>query len=321
MLQGHVFHSFTGKPWREGSLYQLSQFLGGMPPAIFLFLTGITMGFLMDSVEKKGHGAGERVYQALRRSSYLFVLAYAFRFQMWLFAWPASPWTDLFRVDILNAMGLGLSALSLTAFFSTAKRVRLCAVLGILIAAISPLVSQLDWSGAPNLLKNYLVPDSNYFSFFPWASYLAFGVAAGSLLRVSNDEAIERTMQWGALSGFALILGGQYFGGIPYSIYPKSEFWLDSPALVLIKLGAILLMLSTAYVWNAYVVRDQWSWIRTLGMASLPVYWIHTELVYGRWLWFWKEDLGPPQTALVAALVIALMLVVALGRQRWPRTA
>jgi hypothetical protein len=46
MLQGHVFHSSNGLA-RQGPA--LSQFLGGLAPAVFLFLTGVTMAFRMDS--------------------------------------------------------------------------------------------------------------------------------------------------------------------------------------------------------------------------------------------------------------------------------
>ena len=42
MLQGHTFHSFTRPDLRDKSPYTLSQFAGGLPPAIFLLLTGIT---------------------------------------------------------------------------------------------------------------------------------------------------------------------------------------------------------------------------------------------------------------------------------------
>ena len=34
MLQGHVFHSFLKPELRAGGAYLLSQFVGGMPPAI-----------------------------------------------------------------------------------------------------------------------------------------------------------------------------------------------------------------------------------------------------------------------------------------------
>ena len=54
MLQGHVFHSFIRSDLRQDSPYVLSQFVGGMTPAVFLFLTGVTLAFLMDSRGKAG---------------------------------------------------------------------------------------------------------------------------------------------------------------------------------------------------------------------------------------------------------------------------
>jgi uncharacterized membrane protein len=95
MLQGHVFDSFLRNDLRGGAAYIYSQFVGGMPPAIFLFLTGVTLAFLMDSTQRKGMAPLERVFTAFRRSGYLFALAFAFRLQMFLFGWPA-PWKDLF---------------------------------------------------------------------------------------------------------------------------------------------------------------------------------------------------------------------------------
>src|SRR5215471_14573846 len=127
MLQGHVFHSFLKPELRPGGPYLLSQFIGGMPPAIFLFLTGVTLAFLMDSSERKGLAPGQRVFTAFRRSGYLFLLAFAFRLQLWLFSQPA-PWTDLLKVDILNCMGLAIALLSIMALFRTAERVLHCAV-------------------------------------------------------------------------------------------------------------------------------------------------------------------------------------------------
>ena len=64
MLQGHVFHSFTSPALRDKGAYALSQFLGGIAPAIFLLLTGITLGFLMDGLERKGD-RGEFVFAPL----------------------------------------------------------------------------------------------------------------------------------------------------------------------------------------------------------------------------------------------------------------
>ena len=62
---------------------------------------------------------------------------------------------------------------------------------------------------------------------------------------------MNRVMQWGGLLGFGLVIGGQYFSNMPYSLYPKSEFWLDSPGLIVIKLGVVMLVIGFAYLWTA----------------------------------------------------------------------
>ena len=138
------------------------------------------------------------------------------------------------------------------------------------------------------------------------------------VLRLAPSSELKQTIQWGAWLGLALVVAAQYCSNLPYSLYPKSDFWIDSPGLVLIKLGIILMLLSFAYLWNTYMVTG-WSWVRQLGTTSLLVYWVHTELVYGRWLSFWKEGLSTPQTVLVAALVIAAMLGLSVARTRWPQ--
>lgn len=322
MLQGHVFHSFTRSDLRESGPYVLSQFVGGMPPALFLFLTGITLAFLMDSCQRKMMGAGASVAAAARRAGYLFTIALLFRFQMWLFGLPHSSARDLLKVDILNCMGLGILLMSVMAVFRTGQRVRYCAIAGVGIAAASPLVSMLDWSGVPALVRMYLAPDHNYFSFFPWGAFLAFGMSVGSLIRVIQREHLDRAMQWSALLGIGLIVGSWYAANLPYSLYPSVDFWLNSPAQVFIKLGVILLGLSFAFLWTEYGREHHrgWSWVRQFGVTSLLVYWVHTELVYGRWLWFFKERLSVAQTVVAAIAVILAMLLLSVARthrDRW----
>jgi uncharacterized membrane protein len=319
MLQGHAFHSFLRTDLRHEGPYILSQFVGGMPPAIFLFLTGVTLAFLMSSNERKGLGPVQKVWSAAQRAGYLFALAFAYRFQMWLFAWPNSPWTDLFKVDILNCMGLAILLMSVMSVFRARDRIRLSAILGAGIAAASPVVSQIDWSWFPLAVRAYLVPDYNYFGFFPWAAFLAFGISAGTVLRLLPHDSTDRAMQWTAILGGALILGGQYFANLPYTIYAKSDFWLNGPSLIFIKLGVILVILPLAYLWNEHLAGASWSWVRQFGTTSLLVYWVHIELVYGRWFYFWKESLDVAQTTAVAVALIVLMLLISTARTNWTR--
>lgn len=318
MLQGHTFHAFTKPELREQPAYVLSQFVGGMPPAVFLFLLGVTLAFRLDGAERKGLLPWQRVREGWKRAAYLLALAFLFRLQMWVFGWPHSPWTDLLRVDILNAMALAAAVLSLMALFRAADRMRLCAVLGVAIAVLSPVASAIDWSLTPALVKSYLAPDFASFGFFPWAAFLAFGLSIGSMLRRTPEEHMDRLMQWFAIGGGVLILGGRYFEGLPYSLYAQSQFWLDSPLLIFIKLGVLLWMMTFAYIWTRYATPGRWSWVRQLGVTSLLVYWVHVELVYGRWLWFWKERLEIGQVVAASVGVTLLMLALSiLKTHRW----
>jgi hypothetical protein len=312
MLQGHVFDSFLRSDLRGGGAFIYSQFIGGMPPAIFLFLTGVTLAFLMDSSERKGLDGGARFRTSLRRAGYLLAVAIAFRVQMLLFAWPAGTWTDLFKVDILNCMAFAIAVMSPMALFRTAERVRHCAVLGLAIAFAAPVVSQLDWSAVPPAVTAYLVPDARYFGFFPWASYLAFGISAGSLLRIIPEESTERAMQWAAILGGGLIGACAYCANLPFSIYANSDYWLNSPALPLTKVGVTLIVVALAYIWTRHA--EGWSWLRQLGTTSLLVYWVHIELIYGRWLGGWKGALTVGQTVAASAALILLMVLLSAAK-------
>ena len=154
------------------------------------------------------------------------------------------------------------------------------------------------------------MPDHRFFGFFPWGAYLAFGMSAGSIIRLVPEEATDRMMQWAALGGGALILTCAYFASGPFEFYAKSDYWLNSPAQILTKLGVLLLLLAFAFVWTRYGAKEGWSWVRQIGTTSLLVYWVHIELVYGRWLWFFKSNLNVGQTIAAAVVMILAMLAI-----------
>lgn len=320
MLQGHVFHSFLRNDLREGNAYVVSQFVGGMPPAVFLFLTGVTFAFLMHSLERKGAAPGRRWFESLKRAGYLFFLAFAFRFQLWAFSWGRSPASDVLRVDVLNCMGFALAMMAIMSLFRTAERVKFCAILGFVIAGASPLISQVQWGTTPWILKSYLAPDHLFFGFFPWAAFVAFGMSFGSLVRLLNeDEQQSQLMLWVGLSGLVLALGAYQFSNVGISVYSKSDFWLDNPLLVFIKVGIILIGVAFAYIWHRQPSAQGWSWTRQFGVTSLLIYWVHIELVYGRWLASWKESLTVEQTIFAACGVIILMLSLSLIKTNFDR--
>jgi len=311
MLQGHVFEAFAQGDQRQSGLFLASQFVGGMPPAVFLFLTGVTLAFLMESQERRELTWHQRLLGVLNRSRYLLVLAILFRLQLWVFAWPHSPWTDLLRVDILNCMAASILLVSPVALAGRRERIRYGLLGGLSIALAAPLISQCNLNAWP-LLRDYLVPSTQGFPLFPWSAFLWFGLSVGTALKLVGSRELGRFAQWCALGGLLLILGAQKLADLPFSLYPASDFWINSPWLILIKLGVVLVLLAAAYLWTS-VFSTRWSPVRQLGTSSLLVYWVHTELVYGRWLYGWRGQLSVPQIAVLALLVIAGMISLAYG--------
>jgi len=112
MLQGHVFHSFVRQDLRTDGPYVVSQLFGGIGPAIFLVLTGITLAFLMDKRERDGVAPRQRWLAALRPSRVSVHDRHALPAAAMALRRRPKPWTDLFKVDVLNLMGFAIALMS-----------------------------------------------------------------------------------------------------------------------------------------------------------------------------------------------------------------
>jgi uncharacterized membrane protein len=321
MIQCHAFDSFARLDVHSSGIYALSQFTGGMAGPLFLFMAGMTFAFQMESLERREPVRRRRWFASLRRAGYILGVAFLIRITNWVTSWPHTGWREIIRVDILNSMGLAMAAFSVTALLDGGPRLRVVLLAAIAIAAVSPFVANLNWTAAPPLLHEYLAPGfgRGHFPFFPCASYLGFGMTAGAAVRRTGMDRMDRLMQWSVLFGGALILGGQYVSNLPYAVYPKSNFWTDSPTLVLIRVGISLVLLSGSYMWTAYCVGPGWSWIECLGKSSLLVYWVHLMLVYGAVTGPIQRALPIPATALATVLVTAMMVALAALWQFWKR--
>ena len=312
MIECHTFNSFTRLDLRDGGPYILTQFIGGMAAPLFLFMAGMTMAFQMESLERRESLPLRRWLISLRRAGYILVIAFTFRFTNWLFSVPHASLQELTKVDILNCMGVGMAALAALAMVNTKDRARAAAAAALLIAAISPVMANLPWGGTPALLQEYLVPGQarGHFPFFPWVAFIAFGLATGTIVKSTGIDRFDRLMQWSVLAGGIMIFAGQYFSNLPYSFYPHSNFWTDSPALIVIRVGICLLIMAGSYLWTEYCAGGAWSWMQALGKNSLMVYWVHVMLVYGALVRPLKRTMDIPQAALATAIVTGMMVAL-----------
>ena len=104
--------------------------------------------------------------------------------------------------------------------------------------------------------------------------------------------------------GPALVVAGYATALLP-PIYRETSFWTSSPTFFLMRLGVLIAAIPIAYAWTA-LARGR-SPVQELGIASLFVYWIHVEMVYGVLSWPIHRRLTFEQ-ALVAFVVFSVFL-------------
>lgn len=324
MMQTHAYDAWLTPEAKRTPFFGWSRLAGGYPAPLFLFLAGLSLALLGEARYRSGTSGPAVRRETVKRG--LEVLGYAALFRLWMFTTSgfAKP-ADLLRVDVLNCIGLSMLLVGALALGADGRRTRLARglFLAAAIALATPLAWDLPW---PDWIPFWLLgywsgrPPGAFFPLFPWAGFAAAGTVAGLLLARARQEGGEDGCVLGLSAlGAILIPAALLLDRLP-SPYPRQDFWWTSPNYFLIKVGILLLVLGLAYAWG----RAPWAaWpspLRQLGRASLLVYWVHIELVYGGIVApGLKKSLGVWEASLGLLLLILLMLGLSLLRAEWKR--
>jgi len=143
----------------------------------------------------------------------------------------------------------------------------------------------------------------------------------GFLLQSPTAKAREATV-FLSLGGAGIVLV-ELARGLdtqPLQIYPVYDFWHTSPNFFLIRLGMLLVILAAGHAWCRWVIGErgaaQWGFspLIQLGQASLLVYWVHIEFVYGRFSILPKRAVGARTASLGLLVIFLAMLALAYVR-------
>jgi uncharacterized membrane protein len=133
-------------------------------------------------------------------------------------------------------------------------------------------------------VHNLGIPQQGIFPIFPWTGFAFAGLAVGFLLQSQWARSQEpRAFFSLGLAGSLLIEFARWLDRQPRQFYAVEDYWHTSPSFFLIRVGMLLVILTATYSWCRWGAgRWGFSPVILLGQASLLVYWVHIEFVYGR---------------------------------------
>ncbi len=336
MFQTHCYDAWLGGDARQGKFLEWSQKGGTFPAPLFLFLAGISFALVIDKLRKKGTSPEQIAKSTIHRGAEIFAFGLLFRFQEFAISWGWAPVSDLFRVDILNTIGISIMLMGLMCWLILrvvkSGNVRITLGIGAVVSSLSiamltpPLWTtwRPDW--LPWQLESYVngvhnlgAPQPWLFPIFPWTAFAFAGLAVGFVL----------VSEWGrergafvfvtlGVGGVFLAFAAHWLDARPFQLYAVYDFWHSSPNFFLIRLGILLVILLGAYSWC------RWGWgqwgfspLIQLGKTSLLVYWVHIEFVYGRFtiLPHRGNDIATASKGLL--VIFVAMLLLSLARTAW----
>ncbi len=335
MFQTHCYDSWLNPGSRKTTFFMWSQLGGTLPAPLFLFLAGISFALVSDKLRQRGLPPNQIARTTIRRGAEILGFGLLFRLQEYLIAWGWAPWSDLLRVDILNTIGLSMMLMGIVCWMvlSWSQELRARQALEASAAGVALLISLLTpfiWTTwrprwLPWPIESYIdgvhnlgQPQAWLFPIFPWTAFAFAGLAVGFFLL--SDWARKRDASGFALAGVggvALIYLARWLDARPQQVYPVYDFWHTSPNFFLIRVGLLLVVLAGAYAW-CRCGAGQWGFspLIHLGQASLLVYWVHIEFVYGRFSILPKRSVDIRTASFGLLTVFLAMLLLSVLRTR-----
>ena len=301
MFQTHCYDSWLSPQARQSRFFMYSQLGGTFPAPLFLFLAGISFAIVTENLRRKNLPPVQIARTTIGRGAEVFGFGLLFRLQEYLVAWGWAPKSDLLRVDILNTIGMSMMLMGVVCWLALVIRrgpgMRVALVLtaagtALLISLLAPpLWTTWRPTWLPWPLESYIdgvhnlgTPQAGLFPVFPWTGFAFAGLAVGFILQSSwAREQEPRAFFSLGLAGSLLIEFARWLEAQPRQLYAVNDYWRTSPSFFLIRVGMLLVILTAAHAWCRWGA-GAWGFspLILLGQASLLVYWVHIEFVYGR---------------------------------------
>src|SRR5947209_16048776 len=124
MFQTHCYDSWLGGTARQSRFFMYSQLGGTFPAPLFLFLAGMSFALVTEKLRQKNLPVSAIARSTMWRGAEVFGYGLLLRLQEYAISWGWAPKSDLFRVDILNTIGVSMMLMGVLCWMVLAARMR-----------------------------------------------------------------------------------------------------------------------------------------------------------------------------------------------------
>lgn len=229
----------------------------------------------------------------------------------------------LVRVDVLQAIGASLVIVSMIGPW-LGPRTSVSILAGVIVAFLTPLVAKMVPGPLPHPIAAYLAqwpppPGGRIvalFPLFPWLTYVFVGRGIGmSWHRDAAQHTLTKSIVWQA--GVGLVLAILFNESLAYSAgYLTQLPWLTAPVRIIsrVAIGLVLSGLSLSVTFRA---EKSIAWLKTIGTASMLIYFVHMEFAYGIAAYALKRKLSVGAW-FVGFVILTLAMIAAVKFRRGP---
>ena len=290
MIETHVTNTFLIPGIRLQPWFATLNFINGIVAPSFLFVAGYSFAVVGQRKWNDYLSFNGVFWKQVGRILQIWAVGYAlhlpfFSFNKLAFLIGWDEWASFWPVDVLQCIAASLLSMLLLVVIARKHTVFLflLCIAGCIVAFASPFMSGL------NVDTELSLPFSNYinslhgslFPVFPWMGFVLFGGAAGELFAFLKAKMPEDKFFKGVFAGgIAFILLSIIANFQPIKIYPQHDFWGASPEFLFVRLGIVLIVLSTLWWWERAAHSGK-SIVSLLGSESLVTYTGHLLVIYG----------------------------------------
>jgi uncharacterized membrane protein len=317
MIEVHVFNELLQPGLKQGAWFTALNFINGLVAPSFLFVSGLVFVLSLQKGLDELRTFGSLFWKKMSRIGIILLAAYSlhipyFSLKKIIVNWSPAIEKQLFIVDVLQCIGIGLLILMFARIFIKSEKnyYIFIAVALALVLILSPIFWNIDFNTfLPIGLASYFNPSNgSLFPVFPWFNFLFAGALTSKFYIYYKEKNLEKDF-----ARRLLLIGLGFFaaGWILLDVLElQGTVVKPHPIFFMQRLGVVLFLLGACWF---YVNRKEnyKSFMLDVSRESLLVYWFHLQVIF-RKLLFGKSliDMYGGQLDILGCTVVTILICV-----------